>query len=75
MARWAPSFLDMLGVQEHLCAGVTCISNMQVDSRIFPHLNSWNRNYTLESLLTELRREMAAPHNRKLPQPAEGTMY
>lgn len=29
----------------------------------------------METLLTELRREMAQPNNRKLPQPPEGSMY
>ena len=32
-------------------------------------------SYTMETVLTELRREMAAPHNRKLPQPPEGSTY
>ena len=29
----------------------------------------------METVLTELRREMAQPHNRKLPQPPEGANY
>lgn len=29
----------------------------------------------METVLTELRREMAAAHNRKLPQPPEGATY
>ncbi|ORX94904.1 UBC-like protein [Basidiobolus meristosporus CBS 931.73] len=38
-------------------------------------LQHWKRNYTLETVLTEIRREMASSHNRKLPQPQEGTFY
>ena len=29
----------------------------------------------METVLTELRKEMIAHHNRKLPQPAEGSEY
>ncbi|KAL1918284.1 uncharacterized protein VTP21DRAFT_2944 [Calcarisporiella thermophila] len=38
-------------------------------------LNSWRRSYSMETVLTELRREMANPHNRKLPQPPEGSTF
>ena len=44
-------------------------------------LDNWKRNYTLETLLAELRkflvliREMAQPSNKKLAQPAEGTFF
>ena len=38
-------------------------------------LGRWTRQYTMETVLTELRREMAQPHNRKLPQPPEGANY
>ena len=48
---------------------------VQIDSKRFPTLGHWNRNYTMETVLAELRREMSAPHNRKVQQPAEGTMY
>lgn len=41
----------------------------------FPPLTSWRSEYTMESLLVELRRTMAAPANRKLPQPNEGATY
>ncbi|ORY94176.1 ubiquitin-conjugating enzyme/RWD-like protein [Syncephalastrum racemosum] len=39
-----------------------------------PCLAQWRRNYSLETILTELRREMSTL-GRKLPQPAEGTMF
>ncbi|KAJ3236061.1 E2 ubiquitin-conjugating protein mms2 [Chytriomyces hyalinus] len=38
-------------------------------------LDAWKRNYTLETILAELRREMGSPSNRKLPQPAEGSNF
>ncbi|KAK8498145.1 hypothetical protein V6N13_025008 [Hibiscus sabdariffa] len=33
------------------------------------------REYTMEGILTQLKKEMAAPHNRKLVQPPEGTYF
>ena len=50
-------------------------TGLQIDHRVFAPLNNWNRNFTMETVLTDLRREMISPHNRKLPQPPEGTMY
>ncbi|XP_055388629.1 uncharacterized protein LOC129617417 [Condylostylus longicornis] len=38
-------------------------------------LRSWNCHQSIESVLVALRLEMAAPSNRRLPQPAEGDMY
>ncbi|KAJ3170126.1 E2 ubiquitin-conjugating protein mms2 [Geranomyces variabilis] len=38
-------------------------------------LDSWKRSYTIETVLAELRREMANPSNKKLSQPAEGTFF
>ena len=38
-------------------------------------VGNWRREYTIESVLDQLRREMASSANRKLPQPPEGTMY
>jgi len=40
-----------------------------------PVLRSWNRATTMENILVELRRDMGSQTNRKLPQPAEGTMF
>lgn len=54
----------------------TCLSIPTCPSR--PHVPPHPcrpRSYTMETVLTELRREMAAPHNRKLPQPPEGSTY
>ncbi|KAF9946067.1 E2 ubiquitin-conjugating protein mms2 [Mortierella alpina] len=51
----------------------------QTTGRVDPHklqcLSNWKRHYGLETVLTDLRREMASPNNRKLPQPPEGTMF
>ncbi|KAK9458977.1 ubiquitin-conjugating enzyme/RWD-like protein [Lipomyces oligophaga] len=38
-------------------------------------LDKWKRDNTMETVLLELRREMASGLNRKLPQPPEGTTY
>lgn len=55
---------------------LSCVaSNGVVDPRSFPTLGKWTRLFTMETVLTELRREMAAPHNRKQPQPPEGALY
>jgi len=55
---------------------MSCVApNGVVDPRVFAVLSRWNRAYTMETVLTELRREMAQPHNRKLPQPPEGSTY
>lgn len=51
------------------------LPNGSVDVARFPTLGNWRREYTMETVLTELRREMAAPANKKLPQPPEGTNY
>jgi len=47
----------------------------QVDPRYFPMLASWRRQYTMEGILVELKKEMASPANRKLQQPPEGSTY
>ncbi|CAH2355544.1 ubiquitin-conjugating enzyme variant Mms2p [[Candida] railenensis] len=41
----------------------------------FDTLKNWRRSYTMETVLLELRKNMAAPSNKKLSQPAEGTTY
>lgn len=47
----------------------------RVDPSKFPVLGGWKREYTLETVLTELRRDMASASNRKLAQPPEGTVF
>ncbi|RCH89056.1 E2 ubiquitin-conjugating protein mms2, partial [Rhizopus stolonifer] len=46
----------------------------KVESHRLPCLANWKSNYTLETVLTELRREMGTV-GRKLPQPAEGSTF
>ena len=47
----------------------------QVDPRHFHTLGHWSREKTMETILIDLRKEMQQSHNRKLPQPPEGTRY
>lgn len=49
--------------------------NGTVKASMFPVLSHWKRNYRIETVLTELRREMASPANRKMPQPSEGSSF
>ncbi|KAJ7569068.1 hypothetical protein O6H91_01G059600 [Diphasiastrum complanatum] len=46
-----------------------------IEPRHFSMLANWHREYTMEDILTELRREMSSPQNRKLPQPPEGATF
>ncbi|KAI9428970.1 ubiquitin-conjugating enzyme/RWD-like protein, partial [Lactarius indigo] len=45
----------------------------KVDPTKLPVLSNWNRNSSIETVLVEIRREMASFNNRKLPQPPEGS--
>mmetsp|Transcript_14551 Transcript_14551/g.31686 ORF Transcript_14551/g.31686 Transcript_14551/m.31686 type:complete len:139 (+) Transcript_14551:139-555(+) len=54
---------------------MTCVDQTGKVIPSFNALNQWKREYTLESVLTELRREMSNPANKKLPQPPEGSTY
>lgn len=47
----------------------------RVDPARFSVLGNWRREYSMETVLTELRRQMASPLNKKQPQPPEGAMY
>jgi ubiquitin-conjugating enzyme E2 variant len=46
-----------------------------VEARTFPVLANWRRDYTMETILLELRREMASPANRARRQPPEGSCF
>lgn len=48
---------------------------LQVDLSKIPSLTVWKRDFTMETILTEIRRYMAAPAHKKLPQPPEGTNF
>jgi len=56
---------------------LSCVNqaNGTVDPKNFPPLSAWTSKNSLETVLTELRREMASPANKKLPQPPEGTNF
>ncbi|KAJ1971430.1 E2 ubiquitin-conjugating protein mms2 [Dimargaris verticillata] len=47
----------------------------EVDPRKLSCLAHWKRTYSMETVLVELRREMASSSNRKLRQPPEGSTY
>jgi len=46
-----------------------------VDANKLSVLSRWNRNSSIETILVEIRKEMAGFTNRKLPQPPEGSTY
>ncbi|KAI9179816.1 E2 ubiquitin-conjugating protein mms2 [Blastocladiella emersonii ATCC 22665] len=50
-------------------------TNGKVDPARLPCLSRWDRSYTLETVLAELRREMASSANKKLAQPPEGSTF
>jgi ubiquitin-protein ligase len=54
---------------------VTKIYMKQVEPKKFGLLANWQREYSMEDILTQLKKEMASPHNRKLVQPPEGTYF
>ncbi|KAF2862748.1 putative ubiquitin conjugating enzyme [Piedraia hortae CBS 480.64] len=47
----------------------------KVDLSKLPGIHSWRREFTMETILLELRRFMAASANKKLPQPPEGATF
>ena len=63
--------------RHHAQVNIRCVDQRdgRVDASQFPMLGNWRAEYTLEHVLTELRRSMASADNRKLPQPPEGTMF
>eukprot|EP01139_Manchomonas_bermudensis_P009893 Amastigsp_a339657_1297.p1 type:complete len:142 gc:universal Amastigsp_a339657_1297:26-451(+) len=50
-------------------------TNGVVEKNKFPILKSWVREYSLETVLTALKSEMASAANKKLAQPAEGSSF
>ncbi|RVW44446.1 Ubiquitin-conjugating enzyme E2 variant 1C [Vitis vinifera] len=49
----------------------TTTADELVEPKKFGILANWQREYTMEDILTQLKKEMAAPQNRKLVQPPE----
>jgi ubiquitin-conjugating enzyme E2 variant len=75
---WACSSARMAAtVVRRSKVNMSCIDprDGRVDPAKFVTLAQWRREYTLENVLTELRREMAQPHNRKLAQAPEGANF
>lgn len=50
-------------------------SNGNVIPEKFKTLSNWSRSYSIEILLLDLRKLMADPNNKKLPQPKEGETF
>ena len=46
-----------------------------VEPRQFNVLANWRREYTMETILVELRRDMTSPINRARRQPPEGSTF
>ncbi|KAH7683462.1 ubiquitin-conjugating enzyme E2 variant protein [Dioscorea alata] len=53
---------------------MTCVNQGTglVEPSLFPMLANWQREYTMEDILTSLKKEMASPQNRRLYQPPDG---
>ncbi|XP_008781270.1 ubiquitin-conjugating enzyme E2 variant 1D-like [Phoenix dactylifera] len=53
---------------------MTCVNQETgvVEPSLFPMLAHWQREYAMEDILVNLKKEMSAPRNRKLYQPPEG---
>ncbi|CAI9097641.1 OLC1v1034114C2 [Oldenlandia corymbosa var. corymbosa] len=64
-------------VRFHSRINMTCVNHETgvVEPKKFGLLANWQREYTMEDILVQLKKEMAAPHNRKLVQPPEGTYF
>ncbi|KAG8044014.1 hypothetical protein GUJ93_ZPchr0458g22527 [Zizania palustris] len=54
---------------------VPASNDQRVEGKKLHMLSNWQREYTMDNILTQLKKEMAAPHNRKLVQPPEGTFF
>ncbi|XP_026460371.1 ubiquitin-conjugating enzyme E2 variant 1D-like [Papaver somniferum] len=61
-------------VRFHSRINMTCVNHETgvVEPKKFAMLSNWQRHYTMETMLTQLKKEMSAPGNRKLVQPPEG---
>lgn len=46
-----------------------------VEPSKLPVLANWQRNYTMETVLTEIRKSFSSKENIKLAQPPEGTSF
>ncbi|KAM1040717.1 hypothetical protein TB2_029530 [Malus domestica] len=64
-------------VRFHTCIKMACVNHETgvVEVKKFGMLANWQREFTMENILIQLKKEMAASYNRKLAQPPEGTYY
>ncbi|WZZ52832.1 hypothetical protein YC2023_052939 [Brassica napus] len=64
-------------VRFHSRINMTCVNHETgvVEPKKFGLLANWQREYTMETILTHLKKEMSTSHNRKLVQPPEGTCF
>ncbi|KAE8787289.1 Ubiquitin-conjugating enzyme E2 variant 1C [Hordeum vulgare] len=64
-------------VRFHSRINMACVNHETgaVDPKKFSVLANWQREYTMEHVLTQLKKDMAATQNRKLVQPPEGTFF
>jgi len=49
--------------------------NGRVSSKESPTLRQWSRNYTIHTILRDIRRQMTLKENCKLSQPPENSVY
>lgn len=54
---------------------VMLMSLSQVNLSAIRSLSTWKRDFTMETILIEIRRFMGTPENKKIPQPPEGTNF
>ncbi|TPX53297.1 hypothetical protein SeMB42_g00886 [Synchytrium endobioticum] len=57
------------------CLRLYCVNQQTGKVERLPCLDNWKRTYTMETILSELRREMGSPQNKKLSQPPEGANF
>ncbi|AEE78962.1 ubiquitin E2 variant 1D-4 [Arabidopsis thaliana] len=64
-------------VRFHSRVNMACVNHETgvVDPKKFGLLANWQREYTMEDILVQLKKEMSTSHNRKLVQPPEGTCF
>ncbi|XP_070663760.1 ubiquitin-conjugating enzyme E2 variant 1D-like isoform X3 [Malus domestica] len=61
-------------VRFHTRIKMACVNHETgvVEAKKFGILANWQREFTMENILIQLKKEMAASYNRKLAQPPEG---
>lgn len=64
-------------VRFHSRINMACVNQGTgvVEPNLFSILGKWKRDYTMEDILIELKREMTVPQNKKLHQPQEGSTF